>query len=131
MIDSIYSRKMEELNYGDYYSNYTSAALRGGKVPKGSAAAKAKMAYLRSLRGKGVSSRKTVRRSTAAKMKGGFNPLMLVGPALTAGKLVYKLIKKLKEKRAAQKAAAGASGGAMMSKVNRDKLLAAIAAKYR
>ena len=77
------------------------AGVIGGAVTKGSAAAKARMAYLRSLRGKNGAGK---RRSK--KMKGGINPIALVGPAITGARLLYKLIKHIRDKKKAKAQAA-------------------------
>lgn len=147
-------------NYNDAaligFGNYNDAAIRGfGRLKKGSKEAKARMAYLRSLKGKGsffknfgralvgarVGAKKDdnpikkavdslrdniIRikkdraiadrvRSAAAnqnrggkRIRGGFSPLALIGPAFTIGKLLFRGIKKIIEKKKAEKEKGGA-----------------------
>lgn len=99
---------------GDMDDLYNNAAIKGGidltkPVKKGSAAAKARMAYLRSLRGK---KKRGGAFSGAGKKscKGGFFPLSLLKGLWTGSKIIYKIVKHFKKKKEDQ--AGNKEGGA-------------------
>lgn len=71
--------------YGD--ESYTTAALRGGRLPKGSAAAKARMALLRSMRTGAKAGKRTKGGSIVGKA------LSLIPLAFKGARLLYKGIK--------------------------------------